>query len=181
MELVTNAIWENLLFMITTSVHVSESALKAVLLKKNFTISHGSTNKKYNSKKVHDLIEKDVIAVWMLLGQLPDLLQIPFEITVSLVFIFKFVGIFALPGFIFYGLAIALNVYATKTKARLNSLIQVVDDKRMVNISEAFAHNKLYKLYGWVNSFCNTIKSAYSEELKQKSWVLKFDGLVAAC
>lgn len=90
-------------------------------------------------------------------------------------------GISALPGFIFYGLAIALNVYATKTKAWHSRLIQEVDDERMQNISEAFAHAKLFKLYGWVNLFCNSIKSAYSEELKQKSWVLKFDSVVVAC
>jgi len=112
-ELVTNLIWENLLFVITQSVHVSQNALKAVLLKKNFTVSHAFVSKKYSTGEVHNLIERDANAVWMLLGQLPDLLQIPFEITVSIIFVHKYVGIFALPGLIFYGIAIAINVYAT--------------------------------------------------------------------
>ena len=83
-ELVTNLLWENLLFIITKQVHVTSNALKALLFKKNFTISHASCSKRFSSDEVHNMIEQDVSALFVLLGQLPDLLQIPFELTVSL-------------------------------------------------------------------------------------------------
>ena len=111
-EILTNLIWENLLFSITQQVHISQNALKAVLIKKNFAISRASSTKTYSSGEVHNLIERDANAIWMLLGQLPDLLQIPFELTVSMLFVYWHVGFFALPGLLLYSLAIAVNVYA---------------------------------------------------------------------
>ena len=53
----------------------------------------------------------------MLLGQLPDLLQIPFELTVSLIITYQYVGLFVLPGLLFYTAAIVLTVYANKKRS----------------------------------------------------------------
>ena len=93
LEVLVNLLWENLLFMITQSVHISQNALKAVLLKKHFTISHSSCDSAFASKeKIFDLIERDTNAVWVLLGQLPDSLAIIFELTVSLFFVYFYVG-----------------------------------------------------------------------------------------
>ena len=75
-------------------------------------MSHACASKQYSSGEVHNLIERDANSVWMLLGQFPDLLQIPFEIVVSLFLVHSYVGYCALPGIACFFIAIALSTYS---------------------------------------------------------------------
>jgi len=170
-ELVAALLWENLLFMITQAVHIQQNALKAVLLKKHFTIARASSQKTYDSGELHNMIERDVKAVFMLLGQLPEVLQIPFELTVAFIFVYDYLGCFALIGLFFYGLALALTIYSQKRHKFLYGAIQRAEDSRIQQISEAISNVKTYKLYGWVNSFYRSIRSDYGNEISQKRQV----------
>lgn len=106
--------------------------------------------------------------VYTLLGQLPDLLQIPFELSASLIFVYQSIGLFVLPGILLYIVAIALTTYANEYRSRLSSEIRIAGDSRIQHVTEAFKNVKTYKLYGWICRFCDHMRKEYLEELQKK-------------
>ena len=112
-------------------MHISENALKTVLLKKHFTISHATCSSKFGSDDIYSLIERDTHAVWVLLGQLPDSLSILFELTVSLLFVYHYVGVCALVALLLFSITIALNIYATSYKTEYAADIQSCENLRI--------------------------------------------------
>ena len=128
--------------------HKSHTSLKTVLFKKNFRIS-AATNKDYSSGEILNLIERDANRIWTFVWDMPAFITIPFELIVATYYVYYYVGVSALSGFILFGITLALQRYQSRMNTTQNKIIDKSKDKRMMQTSEAFNHAKNLKLYGW--------------------------------
>ena len=107
LKLFAHTFWENLCYYMIETGHKSHTSLKTILFKKNFRIS-AATNKNYSSGEILNLIERDGNRVWTFVWDLPDIIEIPFEMIVAFYYIYIYVGVSALSGIVLYGITLAL-------------------------------------------------------------------------
>lgn len=53
-----------------------------------------------------------------------------------------------------------------------------MEDHRMQRVAEAIRYIKTYKLFSWISRFTSHAQREYRKEISEKTWLLKFDGLM---
>ena len=157
-------VWENAVFEMIEVGHLSHTSLKSIISQKNMRMS-AATNKDFSEGEITSLMFGDTNRVWDFVWQIPEFIEAPLILLVSLYYTFYYVGWY---GFIVLAvscLQLAMGYVREKLNKDKDKEQHEKNKERMLYINESFQNIKGIKLYGWENKLLDRIENVYQEEV----------------
>ena len=117
------------------------------------------------SGEIYNYLQNDSHKLYNLMSSCPNLLTVPFLITMYNYLLFQYMGISFVFGFGVMVIFLFLNYYFRKKFSFYLKLHFKKSDQRMRIVTETFNNLKVIKLYGWDDVFMPRIQKARDEEL----------------
>ena len=117
------------------------------------------------SGQIYNYLQNDSHKLYNLMSSCPNLLTVPFLITMYNYLLFQYMGISFVFGFGVMIVFLFLNYYFRKKFSFYLKLHFKKSDQRMRIVTETFNNLKVIKLYGWDDVFLPKIQKARDEEL----------------
>ncbi|CAN6455577.1 unnamed protein product [Victoria cruziana] len=152
------------------------STLVAAVFRKSLRLTH-EERKKYSTGKITNLMTTDAESLQMVCQQLHSLWSAPFRIILSVVLLYRQLGVASLAGALMLVFLFPVQTYVIKKMRDLTKEGLQRTDKRIGLMNEILAAMDTVKCYAWEKSFQNKVQGVRNDEL---SWFRKSQ-LLAAC
>lgn len=147
----------------------SQAALVAMIYKKSLTIS--TQSKQSGDAEVVNLMSVDAERIGDFSWYMIDLSLIPFQVGLSLVILYKSLGLASLVTFAATVLVMVLNLPFSKSVQAFEDKIMECRDKRIKATSEILRNMRILKFYGWEMRFLSKILELRKNEM---IWLKKY-------
>ena len=145
--------------------HITQSALKTILFRKNLRMSEAS-NKDFSSGEINSIIMGETGVVWSFIWDMASYIECPIDICLGIYYSFRangwstiFIVIFQL-GFMIY------HKNKGERDREKHEKLRQLNDQRSTYTVECLTNIKTLKLYGWEQKFKNKIEGLYQEALE---------------
>lgn len=152
------------------------STLVAAVFRKSLKLTHES-RRKFASGKITNLMTTDAESLQQVCQQLHSLWSAPFRIILSMVLLYKELGVAALLGSLMLVLMFPIQTFVISRSQKLTKEGIQRTDKRIGLMNEILAAMDTVKCYAWEQSFQSKVQSIRNDEL---SWFRKSQ-LLGAC
>ncbi|PIA50779.1 hypothetical protein AQUCO_01200196v1 [Aquilegia coerulea] len=143
--------------------------LVAAVFRKSLRLTHES-RKKFTSGKITNLITTDAAALQQITQQLHCLWSSPFRIVVSLILLYKELGVASLLGAFMLLLMFPIQTFVITRMKKFSKEGLQRTDKRISLMNEILAAMDTIKCYAWEQSFQSQVQNVRNDEL---SWFRK--------
>lgn len=145
------------------------ATLVAAVFRKSLRLTHEG-RRKFGSGKIMNLMTTDAEALQQVCQQLHSLWSAPFRIVVSMVLLYKQLGVASLFGAFLLALLFPIQTYVISKMRRLSKEGLQRTDKRIGLMNEILAAMDTVKCYAWEASFQSKVQIIRNDEL---SWFRK--------
>ncbi|XP_058071596.1 ABC transporter C family member 2-like [Magnolia sinica] len=152
------------------------STLVAAVFRKSLRLTHEG-RRKFASGKITNLMTTDAEALQQICQQLHSLWSAPFRIIISVVLLYKQLGVASLIGSLMLVLLFPIQTFVISRMQKLSKEGLLRTDKRIGLMNELLAAMDTVKCYAWEQSFQAKVQVIRNDEL---SWFRKSQ-LLAAC
>ncbi|XP_050287870.1 ABC transporter C family member 2-like isoform X2 [Quercus robur] len=152
------------------------STLVAAVFRKSLRLTH-EARKKFASGKITNLMTTDAESLQQICQSLHTLWSAPFRIVISMVLLYRQLGVASLLGALLLVLLFPVQTLVISRMQKLSKEGLQRQDKRIGLMNEILAAMDTVKCYAWEDSFQSKVQSVRTEEL---SWFRKAS-LLAAC
>ncbi|KAH7657180.1 Xenobiotic-transporting ATPase protein [Dioscorea alata] len=147
----------------------SQAALVAMIYKKSLAISNQS--KQSGDAEIVNLMSVDAERIGDFSWYMIDLSLIPFQVGLSLVILYKSLGLASLVTFAATVLVMVLNFPFSKLEQAFEEKIMECRDKRIKATFEILRNMRILKFYGWEMRFLSKILELRKNEM---NWLKKY-------
>ena len=152
--------WENAVFEMIEVGHLSHTSLKSIISQKNMRMS-AATNKDFSEGEITSLMFGDTNRIWDFVWQLPEFIEAPLILLVSLYYTFMYVGWYGLIVLAVSCFQLLMGYAREKLNTDKEKEQREKHKERMLYINESFQNIKGIKLYGWENKLLDRIENVY--------------------
>ncbi|XP_042486678.1 ABC transporter C family member 2-like [Macadamia integrifolia] len=145
------------------------ATLVAAVFRKSLRLTHES-RKKFLSGKITNLMTTDAETLQQVCQQLHSLWSAPFRIVISLVLLYKELGVASLLGALMLVLLFPIQTYVISKMQKLSKEGLLRTDKRISLMNEILPAMDTVKCYAWEQSFQSKVQGLRDDEL---SWFRK--------
>ena len=179
-QAVSYLLFEHIIFQQVMIGVQSTNSLVVLIYDKLLKVS-AATNKSFSQGEIVNFIQVDAEVLMQICFDMPTMIKFPIILTLSVIFLFYYLGLSFLSGIVVFIVAFIVNFILGIVSAYLWKAMMKTKDIRMNATTEALSNIKMIKFYGWTRTFEHRIAQRRDQELKRLAKAMVASCFVIAC